>query len=368
MNKIFSVRRASPVTEPANAPHEAEAARLQVLDGYQILNSAPEKSYDDIARLAAFICGAAGAVIAFLDHDRQWIKARFGNPGICQQDQEFLGCGPCGEIARRHPGLTVIPDATLDARLQDPGHRLKLRFYAAVTLVASNGVVLGMLAVMDPRVRHLTPAQSSALETLGRQVMELLEMRRTVIGLSDANARLGQQTVTDALTAVPNRRAYDHKILEEFSRARRNLTPLAMLLVDIDHFKQFNDSFGHPAGDAALRAVARSLQAGLRPYDFLARYGGEEFAIILPTTGLDDAVLVAERVRLLVAVTEFPYARLSISIGVAQLETDLKTLVLAADRGLYQAKASGRNRVEVGRVDEFMPQAAGGSYACVSHG
>ncbi len=113
---------------------------------------------------------------------------------------------------------------------------------------------------------------------------------------------------------------------------------------------------GHPAGDAALQSVARVLQPSLRPYDFLARYGGEEFAIIPPATDLPDAVIVAERVRGLVAGSEFPHRNFTVSIGVARLnhEADVKALVQAADNGLYRAKAGGRNKVMVGQMMAVM--------------
>ena len=115
-------------------------------------------------------------------------------------------------------------------------------------------------------------------------------------------------------------------------------------MIDIDLFKLYNDTFGHPAGDAALQSVARVLQASLRPYDFLARYGGEEFVIILPATSLPDAIIVAERVRGLVANSDFPHRKFTISIGVAKLDPErgVKALVQAADNGLYRAKAGGR--------------------------
>lgn len=182
-------------------------------------------------------------------------------------------------------------------------------------------------------------------------------MRRTLIGLSDANAKLGQQNVTDALTGVPNRRAYDQKLTEEFSRAKRTGAPLSLLLIDIDNFKEYNDNFGHPAGDTALQSVARVLMSSLRPYDFLARYGGEEFVIILPSTDLTDAIVVAERVRNLVAGSEFPHRKFTISIGVARLDVDAgaRALVQAADNGLYRAKAAGRNKVVVGKLNESSP-------------
>jgi diguanylate cyclase (GGDEF)-like protein len=324
----------------------AEAARLQVLESYDILDSAAEKPYDDIARLAAFICATPIALITFLGPGRHWLKARYSSHVFSKKLFDFPGYFSKKPSA----GPTVVPDMTRDPRFA--AHPLvtgpaRLRLYAAKPLIAPAGELLGSLCVLDRRSRPLGPEQVHALETLAHQVMELLEMRRTVIGLSLANARLGQQNLTDALTAIPNRRAYDQKLAEEHARAKRTGTPLSLLLIDIDSFKQYNDSFGHPAGDAALHSVAHVLQASLRPYDFLARYGGEEFALILPATTLEDALIVAERVRALVADTELPHRKLTISIGVARLnaETDLQTLVQTADNDLYRAKAGGRNKV-----------------------
>lgn len=361
MNEIRSFQcsaSASCVQASAFSFEGDEAGRLKCLESYEILDSAPEKSYDDIARLAAFICGAPVAQIGFFDAGRQWIKARHGNAGCSKNSEEMPASSAFFEISVRQPGETVIvPDMALDPRFA--AHALvtgpaRLRFYAAVPLTAPGGAVLGTLAVMDVVSRTLTAEQISALETLGQQVLELLEMRRTLIGLSEANAILGRQSFTDALTGIPNRRAYDQKLAEECARAKRTLAPLSLLMIDIDRFKQYNDSFGHPAGDTALQSMARVLLASLRPYDFLARYGGEEFAIILPATDLRDAILVAERVRARVARSEFPHRKFTVSIGAAQFdpETGLKALVLAADSGLYRAKAAGRNRVQVGRMRE----------------
>lgn len=362
MNEILTFRRASPSSGTASnvLRDEEEANRLATLEGYEILDSVAEKAYDDIARLAAFICGTPISLISFFDSERQWIKARFSGGAFTERAPELARSYAFCEVAIQQSEQTIcVPDMTQDERFAD--HPLvagpsKLRFYAAVPLVAPTGAVLGTLSVLDKRSRVLSPDQTSALETLARQVMELLEMRRTVIGLSMANARLGQQNLTDALTAVPNRRAYDQKLAEEFSRAKRTGTALSLLMIDIDLFKLYNDTFGHPAGDAALQSVARVLQASLRPYDFLARYGGEEFVIILPATSLPDAIIVAERVRGLVANSDFPHRKFTISIGVAKLDPErgVKALVQAADNGLYRAKAGGRNKVMVGELAPAM--------------
>ncbi len=355
----MTFRRTAPSAALDSNPlrDDAQVARLHMLEAYEILDSAPEKSYDDIARLAAFICGTPLAVISFIDQDRQWIKACFSSGSFAHAGLDLTRALPWPDMSDAQDDIILMPDMAADA--QSASHALipggaRLRFYAAAPLIAPNGTVLGSLSVLDRRVRNLSADQISALRTLARQVLELLDMRRTVIGLSAANARLGQQNLTDALTAIPNRRAYDLKISEEVSRARRTGAALSLLMIDIDLFKQYNDNFGHPAGDSALQSVARVLQASLRPYDFLARYGGEEFAIILPATALADAMLVAERVRLLVAGSEFPHRKFTVSIGVARLEAEsgVKGLLHDADRGLYQAKAGGRNRVMTGNASE----------------
>jgi diguanylate cyclase (GGDEF)-like protein len=344
----------------ATTVSESELSRLDALEIYQILDSATETSYDDIARLAAYVCGTSMALISFFDRDRQWVKARYSSGSFSEKPLD-LPCHPAFvEAAIGQPyGIILVPDMTQDARFTGHplvGGAMRLRFYAAAPLVTPSGEVIGSLCVMDRRSRTLSPEPVTALSTLAHQVLELLEMRRTVIGLSHANARLGQQSLTDALTGVPNRRAYDQKIMEEHARSRRTGASLSLLLIDIDLFKQYNDTFGHPAGDSALQSVARVLQASLRPYDFLARYGGEEFVIILPATELSDAIIVAERVRGLVMNSDFPHRKFTISIGLGRLEAhgDIKTLVQIADNGLYRAKASGRNKVVVGQLNETL--------------
>ncbi len=335
-----------------------ELARADALEIYQIVDSATETSYDDITRLAAYVCGTSLALISFFDRDRQWVKARYSSGTFSEKPLDLPRHRAFIDATIGQPyGIVLVPDMTRDARFSGHpmvGGAMRLRFYAGAALVTPAGDVIGSLCVMDRRSRTLSPEQMTALTTLAHQVVELLEMRRTVIGLSHANARLGQQSLTDALTGVPNRRAYDTKILEEHARSRRTGASLSLLLIDIDLFKQYNDTFGHPAGDSALQSVARVLQASLRPYDFLARYGGEEFVIVLPATELSDAIIVAERVRGLVMNSEFPHRKFTISIGVARLEAhgDLKTLVQIADNGLYRAKASGRNKVVVGQIGD----------------
>lgn len=170
------------------------------------------------------------------------------------------------------------------------------------------------------------------------------ELRR----LRAENARLQRLATTDPLTGVGNRLALRTRLDESVSADRRTGTGTSLLVIDIDHFKAFNDRFGHPAGDRALRRVARLLRAALRETDFLARFGGEEFVVLLPGTGLSGAVEVGERLRLAVTDGSWPGEAVTVSIGAATLgpaPAGAGKLVRDADRALYRAKAAGRNRV-----------------------
>ncbi|MDL2358471.1 MAG: sensor domain-containing diguanylate cyclase [Pseudomonadota bacterium] len=181
------------------------------------------------------------------------------------------------------------------------------------------------------------------------------ELRDAKTALEDNNAALQLLALSDGLTGLANRRHFDQRLDSEFKRAMRERTPIAMVMVDVDYFKKFNDHHGHVEGDAALQMVAKAVMAGQRrPGDVAARYGGEEFAILLPDTDLAGALAVAEQVRLAIAAAAFahgasPFRILTVSAGVhafvPQRGQSVRALVEAADRGLYQAKAEGRNGV-----------------------
>jgi two-component system cell cycle response regulator len=158
-------------------------------------------------------------------------------------------------------------------------------------------------------------------------------------------------TITDGLTNIANRKQLDTLLNDEIVRARRHTSPLSILMLDIDHFKRINDTFGHQAGDAVLRGLATLVKKRLRPTDTLGRYGGEEFCAILPATTLQGAATIAEELRALVAAHTFVAdkqeikATLSIGAGTLQGIMQADALYKSADEKLYEAKRTGRNKV-----------------------
>jgi diguanylate cyclase (GGDEF)-like protein len=178
--------------------------------------------------------------------------------------------------------------------------------------------------------------------------------------LEDANARLRELVVRDPLTGVFNRRQWDSHLARELERCRRHQRPLAVLMLDLDHFKAINDRHGHAVGDQVLTAVAERLRRGIRGPDTVARYGGEEFSVLLPEACADEACIVAERLLATIRTLEVPGApglAVRASAGVAAppagtpCPEDAEALMAAADRALYEAKRTGRDRYCVELVE-----------------
>ena len=173
----------------------------------------------------------------------------------------------------------------------------------------------------------------------------LTERQRELLA---AHGKLESLAMHDGLTEAKNRRAFNEKLAEEWSRAQRYGTPLSLVMFDVDKFKTYNDSFGHQAGDEVLKTLARTVMALVRTTDFFARYGGEEFALILPNTDADGAYILAERLRERVEKAKWKERPVTASFGVSTIEigmTNGESLIEAADKALYLSKERGRNRV-----------------------
>lgn len=181
-------------------------------------------------------------------------------------------------------------------------------------------------------------------------------------GLAQANNDLSALALKDGLTGLANRRAFDITLQQEFARARRNKTTVSLLILDVDYFKKFNDSYGHPAGDACLQKVGNAIARQVtRQTDFVARYGGEEFVVLLPATDQTGVAAVAERIRQSVYELDIAHEsgmdnRVTVSLGAATVEPssslsrDGEQLLVAADTALYTSKSAGRNCVTISEV------------------
>jgi diguanylate cyclase (GGDEF)-like protein len=174
--------------------------------------------------------------------------------------------------------------------------------------------------------------------------------------LDKAYGIIQHQAVMDALTGIPNRRSFTETLLKEFGRSQRSQTPLSLVMCDIDHFKGYNDSYGHTEGDKCLIRVAKIIETELkRPSDYCARYGGEEFVIILPDTPANGAIHIAEKIRLALEKEAIPHKAspplnvVTLSLGVSTMVKDgefsHEDLIKQADQALYAAKQNGRNQV-----------------------
>ena len=181
--------------------------------------------------------------------------------------------------------------------------------------------------------------------------------------IKDKAGEFEQLSVTDALTGLLNRRYLEERLFEEISRSNRHGYTMSFMMIDVDEFKSYNDRFTHPEGDKALKIVAQKLKENLRGADVAARYGGEEFSILLPQTSIDEAAVIADRIRRKIASTGFPNRRVTVSIGIAASSPILNTatdLIAAADRALYAAKHRGRNNVQIFENPEFAAEILSG--------
>ena len=184
-------------------------------------------------------------------------------------------------------------------------------------------------------------------------ITELTKQSSVTIERANTYSEILKNATMDALTGLNNRRQFEVRLSEQYSAANRQNTPLCAIMIDIDYFKKFNDTYGHAMGDEVLRTTANVIKNQLREYDIPSRYGGEEFCILLPQTNINEAKIVAERLRSAVEESEISVngtkIRLTISVGLAELDIKdmAEDLYMKADSALYKAKESGRNRVEV---------------------
>jgi diguanylate cyclase (GGDEF)-like protein/hemerythrin-like metal-binding protein len=274
-----------------------------------------------------------------------------------------MGIGTCGTAA--YLGQRVIVKDTLTNDYWKPFAQLAqeagLRACWAEPILSSRGKVLGTFAIYYAEPKS---PQAEDFERMGYAA----NLAAVAIENRYAHEELERRAYLDHLTGLANRRRFDEVLAQEHARHARSGADLSLIMLDIDHFKAFNDGYGHVSGDDCLRRIARVIAGSVvRPADFAARYGGEEFACILPETGTSGAVAIAEKIRLGIMGLVIPHNFsptadcVTVSIGVATItcsaDEPASDLVVLADKMLYKAKAAGRNRVEVS-ASHFCPRPA----------
>ena len=335
---------------PAN-----EKSRLQQLEALGLLYSPAEERFDRITQLARTIFSVPVAHISLISARCQWFKSVQGL-NIAEVPREFSFCG----YALLGTDPLVIPDTLLNPDFADhpavTGEPF-VRFYVGHP-VCYNGHAMGTLCIIDYVPRHLTPPE---LETL-RNLASWVENEFKVSGLSEAQVELISQldearrhALIDPLTQMWNRRGMEELLPREMGRAQRDQSPSALMMLDVDNFKEINSLHGHLAGDGALKEVAHRIRSSVRPQDTVIRYGGDEFLVFMGNC--DAATVHSIAKRLLSRVSTEPVQHnntpfnTSLSIGVATLHTtapgmDIHQIIQTADSALYTAKEAGRGKAE----------------------
>ena len=222
-------------------------------------------------------------------------------------------------------------------------------FSGNITQQSDDSDVRGLVLSILNETRKITEKNQKLVCNLEVSTKEIAFLRQKLL-------KTRRETLTDALTGISNRKFFDIRLSEEIAAHNESGAPLSLLMIDIDHFKKFNDTYGHQLGDEVIKVVARLLKDGIKGRDAPARYGGEEFAVILPQTCLEDAATVAKHLCATLASRELKSMRtgksfgtVTVSIGAAEYrqKDSISQFVQRADEALYQAKRRGRNRVEV---------------------
>jgi diguanylate cyclase (GGDEF)-like protein len=309
--------------------------RLAALVCAGLVDGGPEPVFDRFARVAAQVADAPVAIVSLVTEDRQYFAGMCGvKQPLADARQTPLTHSFCQHVVANEAPL-VIEDARADPVLCSSLAIVDLDViaYAGFPIVTPEGHVLGSLCVVDGTPRPWDPRHLDALSDIAVLIGNELERRNLV-------RRLAADARTDALTGLANRRAWDEQLPQALHHAQRLEHPLSAVLIDIDHFKTYNDRDGHPAGDFALRQLGARWSVHVRDIDVLARIGGEEFGLLLPGCDAHETLQVVDRLR-----HDMPVG-LTASAGIAAWSAPMtaEQLVAGADRELYRAKSEGRDR------------------------
>lgn len=350
---------------PAPIP-ENDEMRVASLERMNLLSTPRESDLERITRTAQKFFETEIALISLVDKERQWFKSRIGLAATeSPRDVSF-----CGHAIQSEQPL-VVTDAAADERFHDnpfvtDGPRI--RFYAGQPLTNNEGFRVGTLCVISSRVRQFTEEEQQTLQDLGRMAEIALNNRKlseTQEALLASLAAANRDKLIDPMTGIWNRGGFEEMFQLEISRAIRAKSALAIAMIDIDHFKKINDTFGHSTGDEAIRLAASLLVDSCRATDVVARYGGEEFIVVapdvvpatLPTLG--EKLVQRFRHGAKMETPEGPCS-FTVSVGLTiavprkGLQVSPETYVESADQALYAAKGNGRDRFEISGVPDSL--------------
>jgi len=317
-----------------------EAQRLAAVERYHLLDTPPEDDFNFLTEMAAALCQAPFAFISLVDAQRVWAKSWYGIQAAqleAPRDDDYCSWTILEDV------MLHIPDLTQDERSKQISLTVGppfYRMYCGANLITHDGFKIGSLCVLDSVPNTLSDRQFGLLTRLARQVMALIELRDKEAELSRALAAMERLAEVDELTQLVNRRVLFERMDAEVARATRFGSALAVVLIDLDHFKSVNDHYGHAMGDAVLAGVGDLILKRMRGIDTAGRYGGEELCILLPGTGTSGAVALAEDLRQQIEQVRFEEGGQSVqvtaSFGVAANDmgvlTNADALFKAADK------------------------------------
>jgi two-component system chemotaxis family response regulator WspR len=341
---LAAAQRAADLLDDAlNMPSAADSAVMVLLvDDQTIVAEAVRRMLVDEPRLDFHYCANPEDALRVAQATR---------PTVILQDLVMPGVDGLTLVRqyREHEATRDIPIIVLSTK-EEP--RIKSAAFAA----GANDYLVKLPDSIEliARIRY----HSRSYLNLTQRDEAYRALRQSQQKLLETNLELQRLTNSDGLTGLGNRRCLDDYLSAEWKRAARDKSPLGFLMIDVDSFKSYNDTYGHVAGDDVLKLVARAVESCLnRPADLAARFGGEEFAVVLPSTSAAGLRILGEKIRLAVETLAIPHTGsdakcVTISVGgvtqVPQPGEDVKQLIEAADLALYRAKRDGRNRVEVG--------------------
>jgi diguanylate cyclase (GGDEF)-like protein len=314
---------------------QRENDRLAALQQLDILDTPRDEGFERFVRIIQETFTVDSALVSFLDGHRQWYKACVG----FEADEVAREDTFCQFVVDEGQPL-VVPDTSLDPRFASHPAvtgEAHIRFYAGVPLKTPSGHTVGTVCAIDRRPRSFSNRDLRILQEIAGAAMD--------------RAQLLQSVGTDSLTGAMTRRAFKEGADRILSSAVRHQHDVACIVLDVDHFKNVNDTYGHAAGDDVLRYVVAICQGQLRAGDLLGRMGGEEFAVLLPHINRDEGLGVAERLRVALAESRVKLSSgetsVTASFGATALSLiakDIDAILAQADAAMYQAKSGGRNK------------------------